>query len=527
MGWGTEADTLEASSMLDDKYQIEALIAVGGMGAVYRGRHTLLKKTVAIKILKREFRGAPGLVERFQREAVAASQIGHEGIIEVTDIGTSAAGDPFLVMEHLTGMDLATCLKGHGAFPPAIAARICCEVLDAVAAAHDKGIIHRDLKPENVFVVRQARGELLKVLDFGISRISEEEDGNLRLTTTGQIMGTPYYMSPEQAIGDTSDVGVGADIYAVGVILYELITGAVPFKATNYNALLHQILEGKFPPASVLANISPQYEAIIMKAMSSEQSQRFTSARGFADALGCFAETSSSTLLPESFHPDTLDDGKAIAHAPTRPSSVESPVYRDSVPTVLSGAGLVGHSGPMPQGTGPMSTGPAPTELNKSRGSMFAIIVALMLLGIGGASYLLAESNGGEPSASSPAVIVSDAARPIAESFLLRFAVAPTDALVAVDGVAVDGASVDVPAASSVVVTVSKDGFVTQVRRVVMSADETLAFALVPVEKTPTISEEAVVTKAKPEGKLRRKTKPKPRKDTRSDRFVKDSPYDE
>ena len=190
--------------MLDDKYRIELLLAAGGMGAVYLGTHVRLHKRVAIKVLNPQLSTA-AMVERLHREAIAASQIGHEGIVQVTDLGTSLEGEPFLVMEYLEGESLARRLAAVGRLAVADACELGCSILSPLAAAHRAGIIHRDLKPDNVFLVRQSRGERVKLLDFGISRTAGLET-TFRLTMTGLVLGTPYYMSPEQARGDL-DVG--------------------------------------------------------------------------------------------------------------------------------------------------------------------------------------------------------------------------------------------------------------------------------------------------------------------------------
>src|SRR5215813_13008070 len=208
--------------MLDDKYRIDRLLAVGGMGAVYVGTHIKLRKRVAIKVLNPQLSSA-AMVERFHREAITASQIGHEGIAQVTDIGTASDGEPFLVMEYLEGESLASRLMVSGPLAIEEACEIGCAILSPLAAAHRAAIVHRDLKPDNVFLVRQSRGEMIKLLDFGISRFTGLER-DFRLTQTGLVLGTPYYMSPEQARGH-SMVTTAADLYVFGVILYEMLVG--------------------------------------------------------------------------------------------------------------------------------------------------------------------------------------------------------------------------------------------------------------------------------------------------------------
>src|SRR5262245_59091323 len=269
--------------MLDDKYRIERLLATAGMGAVYVGTHVGLRKRVAIKILNPNL-NSPAMIERFHREAVTASQIGHEGIAQVTDLGTSGEGEPFLVMEYLEGESLASRLRAVRRFAIEDACELGCAILSPLAAAHRAGIVHRDLKPDNVFLVRQSRGEMVKLLDFGISRAAGQES-NFRLTTTGLVLGTPYYMSPEQARGE-SVVTTAADLYAFGVILYEMLVGEVPIRADNYNALMVRVTIGDYLPPRVRRPETPEaLEYLIMRAMASTPDERPPSAGELEQAL--------------------------------------------------------------------------------------------------------------------------------------------------------------------------------------------------------------------------------------------------
>ncbi len=278
-----EPQALPSGTMLDDKYRIDELLAVGGMGAVYVGTHIKLRKRVAIKVLNPELSN-PQMIERFHREAITASAIGHEGIAQVTDLGTSAAGEPFLVMELLEGESLGRRLKHAGALPIEVAAELGASILSPLGAAHRAGIIHRDLKPDNVFLVRQSRGEMVKLLDFGISR-TEGLDGEFRLTTTGLVLGTPYYMSPEQARGD-SQITPQADLYALGVMLYEMLVGTVPITGENYNQLMYHVLSGTFElPRARRSDIPPALEALILQAMANDPAVRPRSAEEFEQQL--------------------------------------------------------------------------------------------------------------------------------------------------------------------------------------------------------------------------------------------------
>ncbi|HEU4731143.1 MAG TPA: protein kinase [Kofleriaceae bacterium] len=275
--------TLSGGTMLDDKYRIERLLAAGGMGAVYLGTHTKLRKRVAIKVLNPQLSTAP-MVERFHREAITASQIGHEGIAQVTDLGTSSDGEPFLVMEYLEGESLARRLKDSGPLSVEEACELGCAILSPLAAAHQAGIIHRDLKPDNVFLVRQSRGEMVKLLDFGISR-SSGIDPSFRLTMTGLVLGTPYYMSPEQARGE-STITPAADLYAFGVMLYEMLIGDVPIRADNYNQLMYRVTIGDFArPREQRPDLPDDIERIILHAMAQAPADRPASASELERAL--------------------------------------------------------------------------------------------------------------------------------------------------------------------------------------------------------------------------------------------------
>jgi len=277
---------LAAGTMLDDKYRIERLLAVGGMGAVYVGTHIKLRKRVAIKVLNPEL-STPPMVERFHREAITASQIGHEGIAQVTDIGTSLQGEPFLVMEFLEGEPLAARLRATGPLPVEVACELACAILSPLAAAHGAGIVHRDLKPDNVFLVRQSRGEMVKLLDFGISRAAGLEN-EFRLTTTGLVLGTPYYMSPEQARGD-SYLTSACDLYAVGVILYEMLIGSVPIHGDNYNQLMYRVMSGEFVrPRQHRPDLPPALEDLILQTMALDPRARPASAAELEQQLLAF-----------------------------------------------------------------------------------------------------------------------------------------------------------------------------------------------------------------------------------------------
>jgi serine/threonine-protein kinase len=272
--------------LVDSKYRIEELIGRGGMGMVYRAEHTKLGKHVAIKVLTKGHTPGSPSERRFLREARAAGSIGHPNIVEVFDLGNLDDGTPYIVMELLTGETLSERLKVVGALPVPVVVRIAKEIVGALGAAHRKGIIHRDMKPENVFLVRRegAAGETAKILDFGISKTLGSAD-TMSLTATGAVVGTPYYLSPEQARG-ARQVDHRVDIWSVGVLMYEAVTGVVPFNADNYNALMIKILHDRPTPPTVFRPLVPAaVEAIILTALAHDPGDRFENADAMLEAL--------------------------------------------------------------------------------------------------------------------------------------------------------------------------------------------------------------------------------------------------
>ena len=288
--------------VFDGKYRVVRHLADGGMGAVFEAEHLVLGKHVAIKVLHPEYAANDDILERFKREARSASAIGHEGIIEIWDMGRSEDGSLFIVMELLRGLNLHEVITKEKRLEAGRAAHILTQTLSALAAAHQYNIVHRDLKPENVFLItRGADADFVKILDFGISKMLNQ-DQSMKLTSTGFVLGTPYYMAPEQARGGTLDHRV--DIYGAGVILYQCVTGRLPFSAPNFNALLFEIAAGKVPPPrSIVPDLPVPFERIIQRAMAVDPQQRYQSSAEFAEALRPFvrasADLSTRTPAPE------------------------------------------------------------------------------------------------------------------------------------------------------------------------------------------------------------------------------------
>jgi len=260
------------------KYEIEGLLGQGGMGAVWHARHGLTGRQVAIKILDQSYLNNNQVTRRFLREARAASAVDHPGIVEVLDIDETEEGLPFIVMELLEGETLARRIERRGRLGQDELVRLGVLLLEALEAAHAQGVIHRDLKPENIHVVPAGRhGEIVKILDFGISHMAEPHEQ--KLTMTGSVLGTPHYMSPEQAMGET-EIDHRADLYAAGVVLYEMAVGDVPFDAPNYNKLLRRILDEEPPtPTARGAQLNESVEKVILWGMEKERDRRIGSAR--------------------------------------------------------------------------------------------------------------------------------------------------------------------------------------------------------------------------------------------------------
>ena len=221
--------SLQPGQILDNKYRIVRLIGEGGMGAVFEGENTLIKRRVAIKVLHAQAASHEGTVLRFEREAQAAGRIGSEHILEILDLGVLPGGERYMVMEFLDGEPLSSRIRTHGRLTPAQLYPLFRQALTGLDAAHRAGIIHRDLKPDNIFVLHRKLGhnDFVKLIDFGISKFNVL-GGDMAMTRTGAVMGTPYYMSPEQAKG-ASNIDARSDLYTMGVIAYEALAGQVPF----------------------------------------------------------------------------------------------------------------------------------------------------------------------------------------------------------------------------------------------------------------------------------------------------------
>ena len=280
------------------RYKVIKLLGEGGMGQVYLAEHTAIEKRIALKVLRAEYAHKGEIVTRFQQEAISASRIKHPNVLDVFDFGQLENGCFYLAMEFLEGNDLADELQRSRVLTAPRALPIAMQICRALAAAHAKGVVHRDMKPENVFLQRTGDGEeIVKIVDFGIAQLkpSNEEAAaastHRRLTRTGMIFGTPEYMAPEQASGKHADLR--CDIYAVGIILFELFTGAVPFTGETFLGVLTKHL-GEMPPSMRTVypdlQLSGEFEGVVLRALAKDPAQRYQTMTELAQALASTPE---------------------------------------------------------------------------------------------------------------------------------------------------------------------------------------------------------------------------------------------
>jgi serine/threonine-protein kinase len=330
------ASTWPIGAEVAGKYRLLRAVGHGGMGTVFKAENTAIGKIVAVKLLHANLTDGGVVLQRFQREARTTVSIGHPNIVEVLDMGQEPSGAPFLVMEYVRGKSLKKVLREQGSFSVQRAARVAGQVLEALGATHQRGVVHRDLKPENILLTpRYGEPDFVKVFDFGISTFVESMvELRVDLTPTGFTMATPFYASPEQIRGSKGrDPRV--DIYAVGVLLFEMLTGHRPFEGSNLPDLCDRILSGEITPMRAFRqDIAPGFQAVIERALALRPADRFQTAADMLWALVPFGANPPRSDEPEPTDTFTVElrelaardrEGAALAERRVESRGVEAP----------------------------------------------------------------------------------------------------------------------------------------------------------------------------------------------------------
>jgi serine/threonine-protein kinase len=308
-------------TVLGDAYQVTRLIGQGGMGAVYEGVQTRLRRRVAIKVMDRNLAANTEALARFRREIDVTAKLAHPNIVQVSDFGTVPTGEPYLVMEYLDGEDLERRLQRVDRLSFAAAVRIVNQLASALAVTHAEGIVHRDLKPANVFLVTvPGQSDFVKVVDFGISKVLKAS--TTKLTRAQMIVGTPEYMAPEQAAGKVDEIDHRSDQWSLACIAWHMLVGQQPFVGPDVNAILHQVMNGEPPPLGpALAPLLPgQVESVLRRALSKRQIDRFPTITAFAKAFEAAAPL--DTPMRPVARAAPAKDSLFVKHARQTPATV-------------------------------------------------------------------------------------------------------------------------------------------------------------------------------------------------------------
>jgi serine/threonine-protein kinase len=448
--------------ILADRYRVVRLVGEGGMGQVYEAQHVNINKRFAVKLLRPEIVSNAEAVQRFRQEAWSASSIGHENIIEIEDFATLPSGAVYLAMEFLVGESLAERMRAEPPLPFGEALDVVLQVASGLGAAHDKSIIHRDMKPENIFLAQKHGRAIVKILDFGIAKVSGA-DGNKSLTRTGTIFGTPHYMSPEQALGKPLDHR--ADIYSVGVIMYELFTGRVPFEAESFMGILTKHITSTPKPPRQMAperDISAEMEAVILRAMAKEPDERYQSMGELLHDVAAIAAVRAPEILLPRSGSAMMQAAHASGLMAVRPPTPSSPI-----------------SVRPPSGVQPLLKDTADYKLDKKRSMLPWVLVGGVALAVGATAIVLvarpvqtiappphevtplpAPSEVAHPTTTAPTGPATPPATPVLEEVIVDSV--PPNAKIFVDGqpVADTPEALKVEVGKTKQIVIKKEGFV-------------------------------------------------------------------
>ncbi len=386
---------------LDDKYRLDERLGIGGMGTVYRARHVLIDRPVAVKVLNQRFVEDEAALVRFRREAKAAGCLQHTNAVTVTDFGETEDGYAYIVMELLEGRTLRDVIAKEAPLDSARSVAVMLQVSAAVAAAHEAGIIHRDLKPANIFIVQRAEvPSLVKVLDFGIAKLATEsldEDDRNTLTQVGVMIGTPRYMSPEQCAG--GELTPAADVYSLGCILYEMLTGTVPFSGSSpLSIALKHATEPPRSPREFVPSIPEPLEQLVFHALQKDPEDRSANAEEFRQELLETADRLGFEHAAVRSAPDLEALRSVGTESPSGRLVIDISRLRESRATDINDETVVGSGLRAEQGTGPEMTTPqsfprVSVSLTGRKKQRLAIAAAVVLMLIAGLTLAIRSRN--------------------------------------------------------------------------------------------------------------------------------------
>jgi hypothetical protein len=428
------ADPL-VGAVFGERYRLDARLGGGGMGAVYRARHLALERDVAVKVLHAHLTEDPMVSRRFDREALASSKLEHRNCVQVLDTGTAEGGLKYLVMQLLDGGELRHAMKGP--MPPERVVELTRQILLGLEHAHRRGLVHRDLKPENVFVVRDEDGEeIVKLVDFGIVKLISGDGSDEKLTRVGVVFGTPWYMSPEQAAGGKIDERT--DLYAVGVLMYEMLAGERPFQADDMGMVLRMQLIADPPPLP--DTVPAALRGVVMRLLEKDGKDRFASARATREALEAAASTTTLPLPAAAPTPAAAAPPPAAAAPPPPAAAVAAlaePMRGATEPAASSSGGRA------PSSRIVFMRAEAVTHPAKSDTRGRVIMLAALVLGVLAVLGTLALAIRGCASTRTAAVVPPPASTPPSEAAVATPTDASRDAATRESTPPVDGAASD------------------------------------------------------------------------------------